>query len=579
MSAPPAERLTAVLHAAQYLSNLSPDQDPWGELEKALSTFFAFDLVLVVGTDVVGTDEGELKLLHRPFSRGLPVDEVLRLTQDEVRAVLATGFLGSQTLHTPACSVALLPLPRDRRVAAVAIVGRSGVEPFSKEELEILLALGGLFANVVARVETERELRDHRQHLEQLVAERTDELQRSNARLAAESAERQQAVQALRAREAEVRASDRRKTEFLAMLSHELRNPLAPIRNSLFVLERSPAGGDKARQAQAVIARQVGHLSRLVDDLLDITRISRGKITLQPQPLELCELVRRTVEDHRSLFERNDVTLELTVSPTPVCVTGDLTRLAQVVGNLLGNAAKFSGRGGVTRVSVSADAAAARAFIRVADTGVGIAPETLARLFQPFVQADMPPDRNRGGLGLGLALVKGLVELHGGEISAHSAGLGQGAQFVVSLPTAEVRAATTLPPAAGAGTRARRVLIIEDNADAADSLRIVLEFGGHVVEVAYSGPAGLALARTFEPEVVLCDIGLPGMDGFEVARAIRADGARKGIVLVALSGYALPEDLQRAAQAGFDRHLAKPPDLEQIARLLADPLSDPPDGP
>ena len=572
MSELPAERLTAVLHAAQYLSNLGPDQDPWGALERALSTFFAFDLVLMVGVD-----GGEPRLLQPPFSRGLSADEVLRLASDEVQAVVTTGFLGSQTFAAPACAVALLPLPRDRRIAAVAIVGRGGVEPFSKEELEILLALGGLFGNVVARVETERELRDHRQHLEELVAERTVELASTNARLARESAERQQAVQALRASEGELRDADRRKTEFLAMLSHELRNPLAPIRNSLFVLDRSPPGGDKARHAQAVIARQVNHLARLVDDLLDITRISRGKIELQLQPLELCELVRRTAEDHRSLFERNDVRLELSLPPEPVRVTGDVTRLAQVVGNLLGNAAKFSGRGGVTRVSVSADANGRYALIRVADTGIGIGPETLARLFQPFVQAEMPSDRNRGGLGLGLALVKGLVELHGGEISAHSAGLGQGAQFVVRLPAAAAPAATTQPPPASAVARPRRVLIIEDNADAADSLRIVLELNGHLVEVAYNGPDGLALTRAFEPEVVLCDIGLPGMDGLEVARAIRADGARsKQIVLVALSGYAQPEDLRRAAHAGFDHHLAKPPDLEQIAQLLANPPAAPP---
>ena len=257
--------------------------------------------------------------------------------------------------------------------------------------------------------------------------------------------------------------------------------------------------------------------------------------------------------------------------PEPVFVDGDWNRLAQVVGNLLQNAAKFTGAGGCTRVSVSTDAETKQAVVRVADTGVGMAPEMLARLFQPFAQADITLDRSKGGLGLGLALVKGLVELHGGTITAHSAGVGQGAEFVVRLPLALEDVPTdgplhsrTLVP----GGR-RRVLIIEDNIDAADSLREALEFGGHEVEVAYTGAAGIAKARGFKPEVVFCDIGLPGMDGFEVARAFRADDALRGVYLVALTGYALPEDLQRALEAGFDQHLAKPPDLDRLEQILA----------
>ncbi|HEY3353349.1 MAG TPA: ATP-binding protein [Polyangia bacterium] len=690
MSAPlPAERLTAVLRAAQYLSNLTADQDPWGALAEALSTFFGFDLVLIVGAD-----DGAPRLLHEAFARGVPVDEVLRVTIDEVRAVLASGFLGSQRLTSPACALAVLPLPRDRRTAAVAVVGRAGQESLSKEELEILLALGGLFGNVVARVETERELRDHRERLEELVAARTAELARSNASLARESAERRQAEEALagahaelhqifqtaadglwvvnadgtvrrvneaharalgvsaeeivgrqcrevspcpecgspccpvtriaageprieaemtrtrgehvrqelvittpfrapdgsllgvvqafhditqrkrderalRESEAELRAADARKNDFMAMLSHELRNPLAPIRNSLFILERTPAGSEQAKRAHAVIDRQVRHLARLVDDLLDITRISRGKITLQPQPLDLNALVRRTVEDFRSLLDLSEVRLELALAAGPVFVNGDSIRLAQVVGNLLGNAAKFTPRGGVTRVSVGTDEAGARAVVRVEDTGVGIAAATLARLFQPFVQGETSLDRNKGGLGLGLALVRGLVELHGGVIDGHSAGVGQGAQFVVRLPTVPVPAAAApaaRPPAPG---RARRVLIIEDNIDAADSLREALQFCGHQVAVAYDGPEGLAQARVQRPEVVLCDIGLPGMNGYEVARAFRGDEGLKAVELIALTGYALPEDLQRATEAGFNRHLAKPPSLAALRALLA----------
>ena len=368
-----------------------------------------------------------------------------------------------------------------------------------------------------------------------------------------------------------LREVDRNKNQFLAVLSHELRNPLAPITNSLFILGRAVPGGEQARRAQAVIGRQVGQLSRLVDDLLDLTRISSNKLRLQRKRLDLNQLVLHVVADHRAQFGKNEVRIEHSPAPKAVFVDGDWNRLTQVVGNLLQNAAKFTGPGGHVRVSVSTDSETKWAAVRIADTGVGMAPEMLARLFEPFAQADTTLDRSKGGLGLGLALARGLVELHGGAITAHSAGVGQGAEFVVRLALApegigsgeHVRPRTLAP-----GGR-RRVLIIEDNIDAADSLREVLEFGEHEVEVAYTGPAGIAKARTWKPEVVLCDIGLPGMDGFGVARAFRADDALKGTRLVALSGYALPEDLQRAQEAGFDQHLAKPPSMEGLEEVLA----------
>jgi two-component system CheB/CheR fusion protein len=365
-----------------------------------------------------------------------------------------------------------------------------------------------------------------------------------------------------------LRDADRRKDEFLAVLSHELRNPLAPIRNSLFILDRAVPGSEQARRAQAIIDRQVGHLTHLIDDLLDVTRIARNKIRLQCESLDLTDLVRRTIEDHRSLFEKNEVHLDVTLPAERIAVNADRTRLAQVVGNLLQNAAKFTGKGGRAQVSLAVDETAGRAVIRVADTGVGISPELLARLFQPFAQADESMDRSKGGLGLGLALVKGLVELHGGEISVHSQGLGKGTEFVVRLPLDGVLDVKT-PTPVDSSRRIRRVLIIEDQADAAQSLREALELCGHEVQVTDNGPAGLSRAREFRPEVVLCDIGLPGMDGYQVARVFRADESLKDIFLVALSGYALPEDLQRAAEAGFDRHLAKPPRLDQLEELLS----------
>ena len=366
--------------------------------------------------------------------------------------------------------------------------------------------------------------------------------------------------------------ADRSKNEFLAVLSHELRNPLTPIRNSLYVLERAVPGGEQAKRAQEVIGRQSDQLARLVDDLLDVTRISRNKIQLQKGPLELNDLVRRTVEDYRSLFEGKSIAVEATFAAERLPINGDAARLAQMVGNLLQNAAKFTPAGGRLMVSTAAATARGRATLRVVDTGVGIEPAMLRRLFQPFIQAEATLDRSKGGLGLGLALVKGLVEMHGGEICAHSDGPGKGAEFVVELPLDVAAAHESSPTAARTAGRRRRVLIIEDNIDAADSLREVLKFGEHVIEVAYDGPGGLVKAREFKPEVVLCDIGLPGMNGFEVARAFRADDSFKGIVLVALSGYALSDDLQRAQDAGFDHHLAKPPSLERLEGLLAGAL-------
>jgi PAS domain S-box-containing protein len=382
--------------------------------------------------------------------------------------------------------------------------------------------------------------------------------------------ERKQAEQRLEAANQQLREQDQRKNEFLAVLSHELRNPLSPIRNSLHVLDRTAPGGEQARHALAVVGRQVGQLARLVDDLLDVTRVSRNKIQLQRRSLELNDLVRRTVEDHRSLFEKKGISVEATFAPERLPVNGDIDRLAQTIGNLLQNAAKFTPAGGRVRVDTAVGPSRGRATLRVIDTGVGIEPAMLSRLFQPFMQADATLDRSKGGLGLGLALVKGLVELHGGQVCANSDGPGKGAEFIVELPLDETAAAAASPTAVGAEGRHRRVLIIEDNRDAADSLREVLEFGAHVVEVAYNGPDGLHRAREFQPEIVLCDIGLPGMDGYAVARAFRADEALKDAFLVALSGYALPDDLQRAAEAGFERHLAKPSSLEKLEELLAD---------
>ncbi len=377
-----------------------------------------------------------------------------------------------------------------------------------------------------------------------------------------------------------LREADRRKDEFLAMLGHELRNPLAPIRNAVQILRQ--AGHDEAllEMARGMIDRQVSHLARLVDDLLDVSRISRGKVLLRKERLDLAELVRDTVEDHRRGLEAGGLTVELTLSGGPLWVEGDGTRLAQVLGNLLNNAGKFTDPGGRVTVELSGGTQAGTsplgmagmAEITVEDTGIGMDPEMLERLFETFSQADRTLDRSRGGLGLGLALVKGLMELHGGEVQAGSAGLGRGSRFTLRLPLAAAAEATSreesVTPDRGAASR--RVLVIEDNVDAAESMQMLLELSGFEVETAMDGRAGLEAARRFQPDVVLCDIGLPGgMDGYAVARELRADDALRPVRLIALTGYGQAEDRLRAYAEGFDLHLTKPVDPALLPDLLA----------
>jgi signal transduction histidine kinase len=366
--------------------------------------------------------------------------------------------------------------------------------------------------------------------------------------------------------ERELREADRRKDEFLGLLSHELRNPLTPIKSSLYILQRAAPGSDQARRAQEVIERQVTHLTRLVDDLLDVTRITRGKVQLQLERVDLVELVRRTADDHRPAYGTAGLELAVATPDAPLLTDADPIRMAQAVGNLLGNALKFTPRGGRVEVSLTAADAAAR--ITVRDTGLGISPEIRAHIFEPFTQADRTLDRSRGGLGLGLALVKSMVELHGGQVEVESDGPGTGAMFTLRLPL-RYGAAGREPgtPAPQGERRRRRVLVVEDNPDSAEALREALELMGHEVHLGRSGPEGVAVAERVRPEIVVCDIGLPGIDGYEVARRLRR--LVPEAVLVALSGYAQPEDRRRAADAGFARHLAKPPRLEELDRLLA----------
>ena len=369
---------------------------------------------------------------------------------------------------------------------------------------------------------------------------------------------------------ARLREADRRKDEFLGMLSHELRNPLAPIRNALYILDHTDPVGEQARRAKEVASRQVAHLTRLVDDLLDVKRVERGKIELRRADLDLATLARRTADDYRALMQDRGLELVVEAPTRPLIVNGDEARLAQVFGNLLSNAAKFTPAGG--RVTITANAENGRVHVRVRDTGPGIALDVLPSIFEAFVQGKQTLARSEGGLGLGLALVKGLVALHGGDVGVSSSGSGSGTEFIVSLPLRAPRddrtsAQAVTAPAASAGPR--RVLVVDDNKDGAETLAQIVSALGHDADVAYDAFAGLRKAAERIPNVVLCDIGMPGMDGYEFARQFRALSGERPVRLVALSGYAQPEDVARAAEAGFDAHLAKPADIAQIERQLS----------
>ncbi len=373
--------------------------------------------------------------------------------------------------------------------------------------------------------------------------------------------------------EAALRDGDRRKDEFLATLAHELRNPLAPLRTGLQVLKALPSPDARFAGLLGMMERQMGLLVRLIDDLLDVARISRGKIELVRQSLDLREVVEAALESCAPGIEAAHHAVVARLVPQPVWVHADRARLVQVVGNLIGNAAKYTPDGGCITVELQSQAATAE--LRVTDTGVGIEPEMLTRVFDMFTQVPNSVSRSQGGLGLGLSLVRRLVEMHGGTVSAHSAGASQGSTFLVCLPLLAL-------PASGEGAshgsssavRARpavalRILVIDDNVDAADALCMCLQAMGHAARAEYSGSAGLQTAQALRPDVVFCDIGMPDLNGHEVAARLRQDPAHRGVRLVALTGWGSPKDRQVCSDAGFDAHLTKPASVDDIDRVLA----------
>lgn len=366
--------------------------------------------------------------------------------------------------------------------------------------------------------------------------------------------------------EGALREAAERKDEFLAMLGHELRNPLAPVKTALDILELPDTTPAECGELRNMIRRQIRHLTRIVDDLLDVARISRGKVLLRKEPVDLVELVQTAVADYRVSIHASGLGLNMEIPSAPLWVEGDPTRICQIISNLLQNAAKFSESDGQVQVRLEQQDGHARLTIR--DTGMGMEPATIERLFQPFNQADNSLARSRGGLGLGLALVRGLVELHGGSVRAESPGLGHGATMTVELPLTEQRPnVDTAPPAQPA--KGRRIVIIEDNADAANTLAHLLRRRGHQVSTAGHGIEGIALVQAHHAEVLLCDIGLPGeLDGYGVARAIRSVMPPLPILMIALTGYGQDQDQQRAIEAGFTHHLTKPVEFDQIEAIL-----------
>jgi PAS domain S-box-containing protein len=380
--------------------------------------------------------------------------------------------------------------------------------------------------------------------------------------------ERKRLEDDLRGLAADLSETARRKDEFLALLAHELRNPLAPLSNAVQVLRRAGGDGNAVAAAAEMLERQVRQMTRLVDDLLDMNRITQGKIELRKEQVELGPILEQAVESARSLYTALDHELTVAAPAPPAVVDADPARLAQVFGNLLNNAAKFTDRGG--RVWLTVEREEGQVAVRVRDTGIGIAPAQQPRLFDMFVQVDTSLERSRDGLGIGLTLVKTLVEMHGGTVEVHSEGLGHGSEFVVRLPLAEQtrppapRAAPPPPPAPG-----RRILIVDDNADGAESLALLLKIAGYETHTAHDGYQAVEAAERLRPHAVLLDIGLPGLNGYEVCRRLRQRPWGSQVMLVAVTGWGQDVDRHRSREAGFDTHVVKPVDPDRLMRLLS----------
>jgi len=428
-------------------------------------------------------------------------------------------------------------------------------------------------ANAALQAEKAREL----EALNATLAQANSELAQANRTLQAEIAEREKAQHALE-------AADRRKDDFLAMLSHELRNPLAAIQGSIELMQRKSIEDAELQWARDVVARQNRHLTRLIEDLLDVSRITRGKLTLQKEAVEIREVAQLAVETARPLLEARRHQLAVTLPDAALYIEGDGVRLTQVISNLLTNAAKYTDEGGeielvITREPLEGNAG--QAVISVKDNGRGITPEAMPRLFEPSTHEERLNSGAHGGLGIGLIVVRGLVEMHGGSVEACSDGQGRGSVFTVKLPAVDVEeltarsghdaaaAAAGESPTAGHEVGRLRILVVDDNQDSAISMTLLLELQGHEVHVAHAGPAALRVASDKKPDVILLDIGMPGMNGYEVAKQLRAQDEFADTLLVAITGYGRASDVKQTQSAGFDHHLVKPVDYEKLQAVLA----------
>ena len=522
-------------------------------LEKLMHNEFAVVLLDVSMPDMDGFETAEMIHAHPRFEKtpiifvtGIHVSELDRLRGYKAGAV----------------DYVSIPVVPEILRSKVAVLVELYCKRHELRQLNRILANANkqlAEANLTLQAEKTRELEALNASLQRANAE----LERTNRNLQREVIERARAEQALQ-------EADRNKDEFLAMLAHELRNPLAPIHNALQLM-RMQASAAQSQWAQEVIGRQLASLTRLVDDLLDVSRITRGKITLAREPLEVASLITRALETIEPLIQERGHMVTLEMPPERLRVDGDPTRLTQALGNVLGNAAKYTDRGG--RIALNCARAGSDVEIRVRDNGIGIPAELLPRIFDLFTQLDRRSDHSISGLGIGLALVRRLVEMHGGSVGAVSGGAGAGSEFLIRLPLlCEVtRSAEPLATAAAGDvpTVPRRILLADDNPDALESLALVLRLRGHEVFSAANGALALETAVRHMPEVALLDIGMPLLDGYEVARRIRAQEWGKAVTLVALTGWGQESDRRRSQEAGFNTHLVKPLDLDKLSALLA----------
>jgi signal transduction histidine kinase len=561
----PARLLTYESILSELGQNLVSARSGLEALEKLMKEEFAVVLLDVSMPDMDGFEAATLIHQHPRFEKtpiifvtGVHVSELDRLKGYKVGAV----------------DYVSIPVVPEILRSKVAVLVELHLKRRELQELNRNLALANerlAQANTTLQAEKTREL----ESLNRVLQRANQELEAANRSLQTEVTERTRVELALK-------EADRHKDEFLAMLAHELRNPLAPIHNAVALMHRSPLTDPQLIWSRDVIGRQLSHLTRLVDDLLDVSRITRGKINLNKEAIEIGSLVVRTVETVQPLFEERGHTLRVEMPDGGLSVLGDPTRLMQAIGNVLSNAAKYTERGGEVALR-AAQSGSSEVEIRVRDNGIGIPPHLMPMIFNLFTQLDRSSGPAQSGLGIGLALVQRLVEMHGGSVTAHSDGPGRGSEFVIRLPLLlsprvlihdqqlETRSALEPPMTNAEATSPtqRRILVADDNNDALESLATLLQLSGHEVYTAANGAVALESAEQHRPEVALLDIGMPKLDGYEVARRIRAQPWGARITLVALTGWGQDSDRRRSQEAGFDSHLVKPLDLDKLTDLLA----------